>query len=293
MPELPEIEIIKSNLIPVMKNMILNDICLHRKNLRFNFPDNFRSSIKGKKIIKVYRRAKYLIIELEEDLAIISHLGMSGSFIINNTTTYTSNTQKTKNPRHNHVTIYLENDTKTQKYCVIYNDPRRFGFMDLIQTSLIEKYHRFIKLGPEPTDSTFNTTYLTNQFYKKNRNLKNALLDQKLVSGLGNIYVCEALWRAKLSPIRNVRSLLQENEMTNVKLAKLIEEIRNVLMEAINAGGSSLRDYVHLDGSMGCFQNSFAVYGKEGEACPSNCGQLIHKITQAGRSTFYCPHCQK
>lgn len=294
MPELPEIETIRRNLMPIMENMVLTDLCLHRKNLRFDFPANFSSAVQGKKIIRVSRRAKYFIIEMEGDLSIIAHLGMSGSFIIeNNTTSIIMNKNRIKNPRHDHVTISLENDNKTQKYRIIYNDPRRFGFMDLVTTSLIEKYPPFAKMGPEPIDVTFNTEYLTNQFRKRKSNIKNALLDQKLVSGLGNIYVCEALWRAKLSPIRNVRSLVQENVSPNLKLSKLIEEIRNVLFDAINAGGSSLRDYIHADGSMGCFQDSFAVYGRTGAACPANCGQRISRIVQSGRSTFYCSHCQQ
>ncbi|AHA28371.1 bifunctional DNA-formamidopyrimidine glycosylase/DNA-(apurinic or apyrimidinic site) lyase [Candidatus Liberibacter americanus] len=294
MPELPEIETIRRNLTPIMENMLLTELCLHRKNLRFDFPENFSSLVKNKKIIRVSRRAKYFIIELEGDMSIIVHLGMSGSFIVESKTTSTIiNKNIIKDPRHNHVIISIENDDKTLKYRIIYNDPRRFGFMDLAKTSLIEKYPPFAKMGPEPIDINFNTEYLTNQFYKRKSSIKNALLNQQIVSGLGNIYVCEALWRAKLSPMQNVKSLAQENISTNFKLSKLIEEIRNVLFDAINAGGSSLRDYIHADGSIGRFQNSLAVYGRTGEACPANCGQFISRIVQSGRSTFYCSHCQQ
>ncbi|RPD37791.1 bifunctional DNA-formamidopyrimidine glycosylase/DNA-(apurinic or apyrimidinic site) lyase [Candidatus Liberibacter solanacearum] len=293
MPELPEVEIIRRNLIPVMKNMILTDIWLHRKNLRFDFPPNFALNVRYKKITNVIRRAKYLLIELEDNLSIIAHLGMSGSFIIEDTSSTNSHKKKIKNPRHNHVTIFLSNEDKTQKYRVIYNDPRRFGFMDLVKTSLRDQYPSLIKIGPEPTDSAFNATYLTHQFYKRNSNLKNALLNQKIVAGLGNIYVCEALWRARISPVRTAKSLVQDNKTPNEKISRLIQEIQKVLTDAINAGGSSLRDYVHTDGSIGSFQNSFAVYGKTGKSCPSNCGQMIRRIVQSGRSTFYCTYCQK
>ncbi|MBL0848918.1 MAG: bifunctional DNA-formamidopyrimidine glycosylase/DNA-(apurinic or apyrimidinic site) lyase [Candidatus Liberibacter ctenarytainae] len=293
MPELPEVEIIRRNLIPVMKNMRLSEIRLNRRNLRFYFPDNFTSAVRGRKILNVSRRAKYLIFELERDLSIITHLGMSGSFLLENDRTMIPSIQRIKNPRHDHVIIFLENDSKTQQYCIIYNDPRRFGFMDLFTTSLIEQYPPFIQLGPEPTDSTFNTTYLTHQFYKRTGNLKGALLDQKLVAGLGNIYACEALWRARLSPIRKTKSLVQESSIENIKLSHLIQAIRNVLADAINAGGSSLRDYVHINGSTGGFQHSFAVYGRTGESCPSYCGQTIRHIVQSGRSTFYCAYCQE
>ncbi len=163
MPELPEVEIIRRNLMMVMKNMTVTDICLHRKNLRFDFPHHFSAATRGKKIIDVSRRAKYLLIELEGNLSIIVHLGMSGSFIIE----HTSCAKPIKNPQHNHVTISLTNNTNTKKYRVIYNDPRRFGFMDLVETSLKYQYPPLRTLGPEPADNSFNAIYLTHQFHKK------------------------------------------------------------------------------------------------------------------------------
>ncbi|MBA5723695.1 bifunctional DNA-formamidopyrimidine glycosylase/DNA-(apurinic or apyrimidinic site) lyase [Candidatus Liberibacter sp.] len=291
MPELPEVETIRRNLMPVMKDMSLTKIHLHRTNLRFDFPPHFSSSVEGKKITNISRRAKYLLIELEGNLSIIAHLGMSGSFIIENHTAIPPSIKRIKNPRHDHVTIYLEN--KIQKYRVIYNDPRRFGFMTLVKTNLINEYPAFMRLGPEPIESAFNEIYLAHHFYKRKGTLKNALLNQKIVAGLGNIYACEALWRAGLSPMRKTGSLVKENGLPNSKLPILIRAIRSVLVDAINAGGSSLRDYVHIDGSTGYFQHSFSVYGRTGKACPSYCGNIIRRIVQAGRSTFYCGHCQK
>ncbi|AKK20282.1 bifunctional DNA-formamidopyrimidine glycosylase/DNA-(apurinic or apyrimidinic site) lyase [Candidatus Liberibacter africanus] len=293
MPELPEVEIIRRNLTPIMNNMILTNVCLHRKNLRFDFPPNFSSTVLGKKIINISRRAKYLLFELEDNLSIIVHLGMTGSFTIERSESISSCTKPTKDPRHNHVTIDLTDDTKTKKYRIIYNDPRRFGFMDLVETSLKHQHPYLRELGPEPTDKKFNASYLAYHFHKRNNNLKNALLNQKIVAGLGNIYVCEALWRAKLSPIRSTKSLVQKHEDSKDLISILIQEIKTVLIDAINAGGSSLRDYVHVDGSTGSFQNALSVYGKAGEPCLSNCGQTINRIVQAGRSTFYCTYCQK
>ncbi|MEG8099233.1 bifunctional DNA-formamidopyrimidine glycosylase/DNA-(apurinic or apyrimidinic site) lyase [Candidatus Liberibacter brunswickensis] len=293
MPELPEVEIIRRNLTPIMNNMILIDLCLRREKLRFDFPPNFSSSVREKRIINISRRAKYLLIELENNLSIIVHLGMTGSFIVEQSSSISSCIKPIKNPKHNHVIISITNDTKTKKYRIIYNDPRRFGFMDLVKTSLKEKYLPLSKLGPEPSDKSFNVSYLTHQLNKRNSNLKNALLNQQIVAGLGNIYVCEALWRAKLSPIRNTKSLVQENCNSNPIISRLIKEIKQVITDAINAGGSSFRDYIHIDGSKGSFQNTFSVYGKDGKPCPSNCGQTVSRIIQSGRSTFYCKYCQK
>jgi formamidopyrimidine-DNA glycosylase len=240
------------------------------------------------------RRAKYLVIDLEGDMAIIAHLGMSGSFRIEEVgaTPGAFHHERSKDIAHDHVIFEMMGEGGTAH--IIYNDPRRFGFMDLVAHSAIEAYPAFKSLGPEPTDNHLSADYLARRFVGKSAPLKSALLDQKVIAGLGNIYVCEALYRAGLSPERAAASMVTKAGTASTKLEALTRHIREVIAEAIEAGGSSLRDHIQTDGSLGYFQHTFRVYDRQGEPCRTpGCRSSIERIVQAGRSTFYCANCQK
>lgn len=297
MPELPEVETVRRGLAPVMENAVIENLVLSRPDLRFPFPERFSDQITGKRIVSLGRRAKYLLIDLEDDLTIIAHLGMSGSFRIEHASALEEpigdfHHPKSKDGKHDHVIFHLLSDSGKLK--VIYNDPRRFGFMHLVKKSDIELYPAFVDLGPEPTGNSLAADYLAKRFAGKNQPLKSTLLDQKIIAGLGNIYVCEALWRTKLAPTRASGTLVTPEGASKPSLLELTNNIRAVIADAIAAGGSSLKDHIQTDGSLGYFQHSFAVYGREGHACRTDgCTGIIERITQAGRSTFFCPVCQK
>ncbi|AGA65182.1 Formamidopyrimidine-DNA glycosylase [Liberibacter crescens BT-1] len=290
MPELPEVETIRRGLLTFMVGMTITNLEIRCTHLRYAFPINFSERVKNKKIINISRRAKYLLINLEQNLSIVIHFGMSGSFIVEKDGLEKTDQTRAKNSKHDHVILYLEKEALL--YRVIYNDPRRFGFMDLVVSSLVNEYPSFVNLGPEPLEDSFNVFHLEKYFTGRKGKLKTALLNQKLVAGLGNIYVCEALWRAGLSPMRTMKTLVNNNTTPDSKLFILQKAIHNVISEAIEAGGSSLRDYIQVNGSLGSFQNCFYVYNREGKPCLSNCGTLIRRTMQAGRSTFYCEVCQ-
>ncbi|TNM66336.1 bifunctional DNA-formamidopyrimidine glycosylase/DNA-(apurinic or apyrimidinic site) lyase [Aliirhizobium smilacinae] len=292
MPELPEVETVRRGLAPVMEGALVNRLELNRADLRFPLPEAFAEKVSGRRIVSLGRRAKYLLIELEDDLTLISHLGMSGSFRIEETVQGDFHHARSKDSKHDHVIFHVEHDGKHQK--VIYNDPRRFGFMHLWKRSELDLYPAFAELGPEPTGNALDADYLARRLSGKSQPLKGALLDQTVIAGLGNIYVCEALWRSHLSPKRQSGTLVTPGGRPKKELTRLTEEIRAVIVDAIAAGGSSLRDHIQTDGSLGYFQHSFSVYDREGEACRMpGCGGTVTRITQSGRSTFYCPTCQK
>ena len=283
MPELPEVETVKKGLEEILVNNTIKGINLSGFSLRFPIPKNFASLVSGKKIVSIGRRAKYILFNLSENISIISHLGMSGSYRILGS----EESKGYKASKHDHIIFQFEG------FKVVYNDPRRFGYVFI--TDKDPNDHKLIaSLGPEPLTNNFNEIVLAKSFYKKERPIKNALLDQNIISGLGNIYVCEALFRSKINPKRKIKQLVYSNGSAKKPLIILKEKINEVIKESILLGGSSLKDFSNTEGKMGYFQNTFSVYGKEGEFCIlKDCDQKIKKITQAGRSTFYCPKCQK
>lgn len=292
MPELPEVETVRRGLAPVMEGARIARLELNRPDLRFPFPENLSTLAGGRSIVALGRRAKYLLIDLEDDLTIIAHLGMSGSFRIEEEAVGEFHHPRSKNSAHDHVVFHLERAGKACR--IIYNDPRRFGFMHLWQRSNLDLYPAFAGLGPEPTGNTLDADYLATRLAGKKQPLKGALLDQSVIAGLGNIYVCEALWRAHLSPRRQAGSLVTPTGRPRKELQLLTEAIRQVIADAIAAGGSSLRDHIQTDGSLGYFQHSFSVYDRHGQACRTpGCPGTIDRIVQSGRSTFYCDACQK
>ncbi|WP_037079511.1 bifunctional DNA-formamidopyrimidine glycosylase/DNA-(apurinic or apyrimidinic site) lyase [Neorhizobium vignae] len=292
MPELPEVETVRRGLAPAMEGSVIARLELNRPDLRFPLPENFADAVNERRIVSLGRRAKYLLIDLEDDLTVISHLGMSGSFRIENDALGEFHHPRSKDQKHDHVVFHLRQ--KEGLLRVIYNDPRRFGFMQLWKRSELDLYPAFAELGPEPTGNALDADYLAARLAGKSQPLKGALLDQTVIAGLGNIYVCEALWRSHLSPKRAAGSVVTKTGRPNKELVLLNQSIRDVIADAIAAGGSSLRDHIQTDGSLGYFQHSFSVYDREGAACRTpGCSGTVARITQAGRSTFHCPACQK
>ncbi|MDB5522495.1 MAG: mutM [Rhizobium sp.] len=295
MPELPEVETVRRGLAPFMEGGLVRGLTLRRGDLRFPFPADFQKHVEGRNVLALSRRAKYLLINLEDDRTIIAHLGMSGSFRIEaecDETPGEFHHPRSKNHAHDHVIFDIER--KDGPVRIIYNDPRRFGFMHLMATSALDAYPAFAGLGPEPTGNFLSADYLAARFQSRKQPLKSALLDQKVVAGLGNIYVCEALHRAHLLPTRVSSSIVKASGKPAKALELLTDDIRAVIAEAIEAGGSSLRDHIQADGSLGYFQHRFRVYDREGEPCMTpGCRGTVSRITQSGRSTFYCSDCQK
>jgi formamidopyrimidine-DNA glycosylase len=297
MPELPEVETVRRGLQPVMEGSRILQVEQRRADLRFPFPELFAQRLTGRTIITLARRAKYLTIHLDADPVLICHLGMSGSFRIVTGSIEDApgdfHYERSKNEAHDHVVIHIR-DTHGTDHRVIYNDPRRFGFMIFADAATLHEHPSLLGLGVEPTGNSLDGRLLGDLLRGKKTPLKAALLDQRLIAGLGNIYVCEALWRAGLSPTREAGSIAPAVGRTNARCEALATAIREVIAEAIVAGGSSLRDHVQTDGSLGYFQHSFSAYDREGHACPKpGCAGTITRIVQAGRSTFYCPSCQR
>jgi len=270
-------------------------VTARRPDLRFPLPDRFTESLTGKTVVSVGRRAKYLLIETTGAPLLISHLGMSGSFRIEATggpvTPGLFHHPRSKGEKHDHVVFEIAHDDG-RTYRIIYNDPRRFGFMLFADDR--ETHPMLAELGVEPTGNAFDGPTLAGLLRGRSAPIKAALLDQRLVAGLGNIYVSEALWRAGISPRRSADSIVPSSKASGARTDRLAESIRAVIAEAVEAGGSSLRDHRQTDGSLGYFQHRFAVYDREGEACMhAGCNGTVRRIAQAGRSTFYCPVCQR
>ncbi|KQV10437.1 5-hydroxymethyluracil DNA glycosylase [Rhizobium sp. Root1203] len=300
MPELPEVETVRRGLAPTMEGARIARLELRRKDLRFPFPEAFEAKASGRTIVALGRRAKYLLIDLDDGTTIISHLGMSGSFRIEAgpATDVPGDAPgefqypRSKDTKHDHAIFHLEGPAGPSR--VIYNDPRRFGFMDIAERTALDVNPFLFGLGPEPTGNALSAAYLAERFAGKAQPLKSALLDQKNIAGLGNIYVCEALWRSHLRPMRAAATLVTKAGRPNRQMELLVASIRDVIADAIRAGGSSLRDHIQTDGSLGYFQHSFSVYDRESLPCRTPaCGGTVARIVQAGRSTFYCPACQK
>ena len=296
MPELPEVETVMRGLQPTMEGARILSVETRRPDLRFPLPPNFAERLAGRKILSLGRRAKYLTVFIQDAPVLICHLGMSGSFRIEavegSRTPGSFHHERSRDISHDHVVFHLETSSGALAD-VVFNDPRRFGYM-LFSEGPPSEHPMLAGLGVEPTGNALDGTLLSALFKGKKAPLKAALLDQSLIAGLGNIYVCEALWRARLSPRRRAGTIAAKDGRTTKRADDLAIAIRSVIADAIEAGGSSLRDYAHADGSLGYFQHSFSVYDREGHACPRpDCTGQIRRIVQSGRSTFFCPICQR
>ena len=283
MPELPEVETVLHGLAPVLEGRTIKKAKVNRPDLRWPFPENMAGRISGQKISKLWRRSKYILADLSSSESLLVHLGMSGRILISGDPLGTFVHDHPAAQKHDHVVFDIDNGAR-----VTFNDPRRFGAMDLLSTNGADHHPLLRDIGPEPLSNAFNETYLIERLKGKKSAIKSVLLDQKIVAGLGNIYVCEALYRAGISPKRLA------GKTAETRLAALVPIIRQVLDEAINAGGSSLRDFRQADGELGYFQHSFNVYGREGLPCVTDgCDHVVQRIVQSGRSSFYCKNCQK
>ncbi|MCO5082160.1 MAG: bifunctional DNA-formamidopyrimidine glycosylase/DNA-(apurinic or apyrimidinic site) lyase [Rhizobiaceae bacterium] len=295
MPELPEVETVRRGLEPAFDGAVIESVELRRPDLRFPLPADLPVRLAGQRVLGIARRAKYLLLQTAAAPTLICHLGMTGSFRIesdaNSSVPGTFHHERSKDSVHDHVVFHLIG-TRAGPTRVVFNDPRRFGFMLFANR---DGGHAMLDgLGVEPTGNALDGFLLARLFAGRSAPLKAALLDQKLIAGLGNIYASEALWRAGLSPRRAAGSIASRSGGPTQRAERLAEAVRDVIAEAIEAGGSSLRDYMHVDGSLGYFQHRFSVYDREGEACRKpGCNGVIHRIVQSGRSTFFCPVCQR
>ena len=288
MPELPEVETVRRGLAPVMEGERFAEVEVRRGDLRWPLPKGFAQRLNGKTVQGLGRRAKYLLADLSSGDVLLMHLGMSGSFRVGkDSAPGTYYHERSKSTAHDHVIFHMSNGAT-----VTFNDPRRFGSMKLVSRARLEDEPLLRSLGPEPLGNEFDAAMLAKACAGKKTSLKAALSDQRVVAGLGNIYVCEALFRARLSPKRIASTIADRNGKPNERAEKLVDAIKAVLRDAIEAGGSSLRDHRRADGSLGDFQHNFQVYDREGQPCPS-CKGKIKRIVQGSRSTFYCPSCQK
>lgn len=310
MPELPEVETVRRGLAPAMEGRVIARVELRRPDLRFPFPERFAERLARRRVVSCGRRAKYLAFDLDDGTVLVMHLGMSGSFLVAGDVPGLFHHERSRDAAHDHVVFHMagdgegggeggEGDGGTGAVRVTYNDPRRFGYMDLIPRAEFADHPWFRDLGPEPVaagagGNAFDAAGLARRLANKRTPIKAALLDQRVIAGLGNIYVCEALHRARISPIRMAGTLVRRDGSPSVRLKRLAEEIRAVIGEAIEAGGSSLRDHRQADGQMGYFQHTFRVYDREAEPCPTpGCHQVVRRMAQGGRSTFYCSSCQR
>jgi formamidopyrimidine-DNA glycosylase len=289
MPELPEVETVRRGLEPVMVGQRFARVEQRRPNLRFPLPEKFVERLIGQRVETMQRRAKYLLVGLSAGETLVMHLGMSGRFTCSGQLLGEFVHETGGDTTHDHIVF-----TMASGAVVTYNDPRRFGFMDLISASELTTHKLFAGMGVEPLGNEFHAGVLAERGAGRNVDLKALLLDQRTVAGLGNIYVCEALHRAGLSPTRKASSLSDRRRQPTERALRLVPIIRQVLDEAIIAGGSTLRDFAKADGTLGYFQHSFQVYGREGEPCrKAGCRGVIQRIIQSGRSTFYCKVCQR
>ena len=287
MPELPEVETVRRGLIPALEGRRLLAVEVNRPNLRFAFPDRFAERLTGQRVERIDRRAKYLLVRLSGGETMIGHLGMSGRFSIEVDGAAAQPGDfvhaAPANPKHDHVVFRAEGGV-----VVRYNDPRRFGYMDLFRTAAEADHPVLGALGPEPHGNEFSGPYLSSVLAGRRTPIKAALLDQSIVAGLGNIYVCEALHRSGISPRRAAASI------PGVRADRLATAVRAVIIEAIEAGGSSLKDFASTDGALGYFQHRFRVYDRLGAPCPTDgCQGSIQRIVQSGRSTWFCSTCQR
>lgn len=286
MPELPEVETVRRGLEPVLAGARLTRVQANRPDLRFPLPEGFVQRLTGATIRSVDRRAKYLLMPLDRGDTLVAHLGMTGRFEIEDhgRTTTPGEFVETVHPLQKHAHVVFETEAGVR---ITYYDPRRFGFMDLIPTDRLAEHSFFKGMGPEPLGDDLDAGVLERAFKARKQGPKTLLLDQRLVAGLGNIYVCEALNRSRISPFKPAGKIARK------RIPHLVEAIKDVLAEAVEAGGSTLKDFAAADGALGYFQHRFRVYDRTGEPCLNEgCGGVIDRQVQAGRSTFYCPVCQ-
>jgi formamidopyrimidine-DNA glycosylase len=291
MPELPEVETVRTGLRPVLEGYTFTSVETRRGDLRIPFPNDFADRLTGRKVTRLWRRAKYLMAELDSGETFVIHLGMSGRIAVFadgnerklGQFVYPAVPPNAGLGKHDHVVMRTDAPAR-----IVFTDHRRFGLMTLIDTTKLDEHRLFDGLGLEPLSEEFDAAHLVRALKGKKTPIKSALLDQRVIAGLGNIYVCEALYRSRISPRRLAKSL------SAARIAPLVREIKAVLKEAIVAGGSSLRDHRRTDGEMGYFQKTFFVYDREGEACRTKrCKGRIKRLVQSGRSTFYCSTCQR
>ena len=281
MPELPEVETVMRGLMPVMEGRRIVRADIRRPDLRWPFPVDMQARLEGQLVTRFQRRAKYILADLESGETLLIHLGMSGRMLISGDVAGNHHHDLPVPEKHDHVVLDMEGGAR-----ITFNDARRFGAMDIIAKGAAHPL--LAKLGPEPLGNAFNTTMFSAALAGRNTPIKSALLDQRIVAGLGNIYVCEALWRSHILPTRKAK------DVSSKMIDTLVPVIRDVLNDAIAAGGSSLKDHRQTNGELGYFQHSFAVYDQEGHPCRTDgCGGEITRIVQSGRSTFYCPTCQR
>lgn len=283
MPELPEVETVRRGLAPVMEGQIIARADVNRPDLRWPFPPNMAARLTGQRVLHLRRRSKYILADLVSGESLLIHLGMSGRMLVSGDPLGVFVHDHPAPEKHDHVVLHMENGAR-----ITFNDPRRFGAMDLLDTAGADTHPLLAQIGPEPLGNTFDEDHLLARLKGRNTPIKSALLDQRIVAGLGNIYVCETLYRARLHPGRKA------GRIAAPRVRALVPLIRQVLQEAIEAGGSTLRDFKQADGELGYFQHSFDVYGREGAPCRTpGCPSAIKRIVQSGRSSFYCPTCQR
>lgn len=282
LPELPEVETVRRGLGPAMEGRVICKVVLHRTDLRWPMPEGFSQRIEGTRVIRLRRLAKFLLADLSSGKTILIHLGMSGRLLLCKSPSDKSPDSPTPQ-KHDHVVFKMDDGAR-----VVFNDPRRFGSMDLYRSDDESKHWLLRSLGPEPLGNSFNGMYLTRRLAGKKAPIKSALLDQSVIAGLGNIYACEALWNARISPI------LRAGSLSPLRVERLTAAIKSVLADAIKAGGSSLRDFRQTGGELGYFQHQFQAYGREGKECRrERCFGTISRVSQSGRSTFFCQRCQR
>ena len=287
MPELPEVEVVKKSLESKLINLTIKRVFINNNKLRYKINNKEFYKIKGLKIISFKRRSKYLLINLNQNLTILSHLGMTGKFlIINKNKKYKTSfyySLKDSNNKHHHLTLYLSKGFK-----LIYNDVRKFGFIKLYQSQNINECSHLKFLGPEPLTKNFNADYVNKYFSNKKIKIKNLLMNQKFIAGLGNIYCNEILFLCKISPNRIVKKISKQ------EIIKIVKFTKKILIKSITQGGSSIKDFTNIDGQNGNFQQVFNVYNREERKCKAkNCLGTVQKVYTSGRSSFYCPKCQK
>lgn len=283
MPELPEVETVRRGLLPVMEGRLIKAAQVNRPDLRWPLPDRMAPRLTGARVLALRRRSKYLLADLSTGESLLIHLGMSGRMLVSGAQVGAFHHDHPAPQKHDHVVLDIEGGAR-----VTFNDARRFGAMDLVATDRAESHPLLAGLGPEPLGNAFDAAYLASALRGRRTPIKSALLDQRLVAGLGNIYVCETLFRAGISPLR------QAGDLTEGQASGLVPIIRQVLDEAIEAGGSSLRDFRQANGELGYFSKHFQVYGREGQPCETpGCAGTIARSVQSGRSSFHCPHCQR